>query len=256
MTKEQKISLFREVLEKFETEEIKEYCKDMIGLIPDDCLILPSSTSMKYHNAKQCQIFGNTYHIIIVAEICNYLLGLEHNKLAFSKEKQRDCMRVGAILHDAIKLGFNGSQYSLFNHPELAAEWIKTTVVPNDIKDELKNYIAGLVASHSGEWNTSNRSKQVLKKPETPEQKFIHECDYLGSRANIDMSYSKELENTIKELTDDLVDTYTLSYGKYKGETVSDVFYNNEGYFEYFESKEGLKEPVKTIIERLRKSYK
>ena len=34
MTKEQKISIFKEVLEKFETEEIRLYCEDMIGLIP------------------------------------------------------------------------------------------------------------------------------------------------------------------------------------------------------------------------------
>ena len=167
MTKEQKISIFKEVLEKFETEEIRLYCEDMIGLIPDDSLVLPSSTSLKYHNPKQCQIFGNAYHLVMVAEVCNYLLGLEHNINKFPKPKQRDCIRTASITHDAVKLGWNGSQYSLFQHPLLAADWVKETVVEHDIRPELKDYIAKMCASHSGQWNTSNRSKEILPKPET-----------------------------------------------------------------------------------------
>ena len=251
MTKEQKISIFKEVLEKFETEEIRLYCEDMIGLIPDDSLVLPSSTSLKYHSPKQCEIWGNAYHLVMVGEVCNYLLGLEHNINKFPRPKQRDCIRTASILHDAVKLGWNGSQYSLFNHPILAADWIKETVVEHDIKQALKDYIAGCVASHSGQWNTSNRSKEILPKPETEEQMLIHTADYLSSRANIDMTYSEEFENTIKELTEDLVSTYKFSFGKHKGETVKYVYDNHIDYLRWMHENNKITEPIKTIVENL-----
>ena len=251
MTKEQKVSIFKEVLEKFETEEIRLYCEDMIGLIPDDSLVLPSSTSLKYHNATQCKIWGNAYHLVMVGEVCNYLLGLEHNMNKFSRPKQRDCIRTAAILHDAVKLGWNGSQYSLFTHPVLAADWIKETVVEHDIKQALKDYTAGLCASHSGEWNTSNRSKEVLPKPETPEQELIHMCDYMSSRANIDMNYSEEFEENIKKLTEDLIDTYAFSFGKHKGDTVKYVYDNHRDYLAWLHDNDKLREPIKTIVENL-----
>lgn len=251
MTREQKISIFKEVLEKFETEEIRLYCEDMIGLIPDDSLVLPSSTSLKYHNATQCRLWGNAYHLVMVAEVCNYFLGLEHNINKFPKEKQRDCIRAASILHDAIKLGFNGSQYSLFTHPVIAADWIKETVVEHDIKQALKDYIGGLCASHSGQWNTSNRSKEVLPKPETEEQMLIHMCDYISSRNNIDMTYSEEFEENIKKLTEDLVHTYEFSFGKHKGSTVKYVYDNHPDYLQWLYEADKLKEPMITIVKML-----
>ena len=251
LTKEQKVSIFKEVLEKFETEEIRLYCEDMIGLIPDDSLVLPSSTSLKYHNAKQCSLWGNAYHIVMTVEVCNYFLGLEHNMNKFPRPKQRDCIRTGMALHDAIKLGWNGSQYSLFNHSILAADWIKETKVEHDIRQELKDYIAGLVASHGGEWNTSNRSKEILPKPETPEQELIHQCDYISSRSNIDMSYSEEFEENIQKLTENLVHTYQFSFGKHKGETVKYVYDNHLDYLRWLHENDKLKEPIKTIVEKL-----
>ena len=252
MTKEQKISIFKEVLEKFETEEIKLYCEDMIGLIPDDSLVLPSSTSLKYHNSTQVKLFGNAYHLVMVAEICNYLLGLEHNINKFPKPKQRDCIRTSSILHDAVKLGFNGSQHSLFQHPILAADWVKETVVEHDIRPELKDYISKMCASHSGQWNTSNRSKDVLPKPETEEQMLIHQCDFLSSRSNIDMMYSEEFEENIKKLTEDLVNTYTFSYGKHKGETVKYVYDNHLSYLRWMVENDKITEPVRTILKMLK----
>lgn len=46
-----KVKVFEELLTKLETEEIKNYCEDMINDIPDYIFMIPSSTSLKYHNA-------------------------------------------------------------------------------------------------------------------------------------------------------------------------------------------------------------
>lgn len=49
-----KVLVFETLLNKFETEEMKDYCTDMIKEIPDYIFTIPSSTSFKYHNKTQC----------------------------------------------------------------------------------------------------------------------------------------------------------------------------------------------------------
>ena len=39
MTKEQKISLFKEALDKFETEEVKVFCSELIELIQEEAIV-------------------------------------------------------------------------------------------------------------------------------------------------------------------------------------------------------------------------
>ena len=251
MTKEQKLSLFKEALDKFETEEVKVFCSELIELMPENSIISSSSSTGKYHNAHQCKIFGNLYHTLMLCEIGNYLLELEHNQERFPSPTERDCIRLSLICHDSVKYGWNGAQYTQFNHPLLAAEFIKTAEVEHPIADEWREYCADLVSSHSGQWNTSSRSKTVLPKPETDAQKLVHECDYLSSRNNIDMIYSEELEYTISEIIKDIVDTYEFDFGKYKGQTVKTVFDSNPDYFSWMEDNGGLREPYKTIREKL-----
>lgn len=83
-----KIKVFENLLNKFETEEIKNYCTDMIKEIPDYIFTIPSSTSFKYHNKTQCQPHGQIFHILMFAEIMNYILGLEYVKEKQMKDKE------------------------------------------------------------------------------------------------------------------------------------------------------------------------
>ena len=191
-----KIKVFENLLNKFETEEIKSYCTDMIKEIPDYIFTIPSSTSFKYHNKTQCQPHGQIFHILMFAEVMNYILGLEYVKEK-THERQRDCLRCTPIFHDAIKCGLNGSRYTVHEHPLLAGEWVRNTNVEHDIDTETKAYIARLCESHSGEWTSTKRSKTVLPKPENDEQFFVHMCDYLASRSNLDMIYSDEVISTL-----------------------------------------------------------
>lgn len=167
-----KVKVFEELLNKFETDEIREYCTDMIKEIPDYIFTIPSSTSFKYHNKTQCQPHGQIFHILMFAEVMNYVLGLEYVKEK-TNERQRDCLRCTPIFHDAIKCGLNGSQYTVHEHPMLAGEWVRNTSVEHDVDADTKAYIARLCESHSGEWTSTKRSKTVLPKPENDEQFFV-----------------------------------------------------------------------------------
>lgn len=120
-----KRKVFECLLNQFETDEMRNYCADMIEKIPDYIFTIPSSTSFKYHNKTQCQPHGQIYHILMFAEIMNYVLGLEYVQGKIDARK-RDCMRCTPIFHDAIKCGTSGSQYTVHEHPMLAGEWVKT----------------------------------------------------------------------------------------------------------------------------------
>lgn len=175
-----KQNIFREYLDTFETEEMKRYCRDMIGEIPEYIFSIPSSTSFKYHNKTQCKPHGQILHMMMFSEIMNYILGLEYIQIKFPHPKHRDCFRCTPIFHDAIKCGLEGSKYTVHEHPMLASKWIKETTVEHDIDIETKGYIARLCESHSGQWRENHRSNVKLPGLENDEQFLVHLCDYLS----------------------------------------------------------------------------
>lgn len=249
-----KVKVFKELLNKFETDEIREYCADMIKEIPDYIFTIPSSTSFKYHNKTQCQPHGQIFHILMFAEVMNYVLGLEYVKEK-TNERQRDCLRCTPIFHDALKCGLNGSQYTVHEHPMLAGEWVRNTSVEHDVDADTKTYIARLCESHSGEWTSTKRSKTVLPKPENDEQFFVHMCDYLASRSNLDMTYSDDVISTLDDVDipkEELpnINFYVITFGKYSGKTLSEISEIDSGYISWAK-KNITTEPVRSLLKQL-----
>lgn len=253
MDREYKRKVFSILAEKFETDEIKNYFLDMCEEIPDYIFTMPSSTSGKYHNAKQCERFGQLYHIFMFASILEHLLRLEHIKKFASTPEIRDCMRCVPTFHDAIKCGLNGSRYTVQNHPMLAHDWVLNTEVGNDIDKKKKGFVAKMCASHSGEWNTNKKGEEIMPKPKTEYEKLIHVCDILASRPDIDYIIPKELleilgEDTGEDLPD--IDEYILPFGKHKGQTLRSVLAEDPGWIEWAK-KEIKQEPLKTLLKSL-----
>lgn len=250
-----KIKVFESLLNNFETEEIRNYCSDMIYEIPDYIFTIPSSTSYKYHNKTQCQPHGQIFHILMFGEIMNYVLGLDYVKERLSEPRKRDCLRCTPIFHDAIKCGLNGSQYTVHEHPMLAGEWIRNTKVKNDIDDETKNYIARLCESHSGQWTKTNRSSIVLPKPETDEQFLVHLCDYLSSRSNIDMTYAEDIYTALGDMEAPKtelpkLDEYIIRFGKYSGKTLPEIAKIDSAYISWLK-RNITNEPIRTLLNQI-----
>ena len=248
-----KTAIFKELLDKFETEEMRLYCEDMIEHIPDYIFTMPSSTSGKFHNATQCKPHGQIYHIIMFGTIMNYRLALKCNMNKFSDPKHRDAMRCIPMFHDAIKCGLNGSTYTVHDHPMLAGTWVRETKVEHDIDSSLKEIIARMCERHSGEWTSSKRSSVVLPEPETDSEIFVHECDILSSRADIDMQPSDYLKNILgEELAQSLPDVneYIINFGKHSGSKLVDLFKEHRDYCRWL--KENVyKEPLQSLIKQL-----
>ena len=147
----------------------KAYFNDMVGEIPDYIFTMPSSTSGKYHNATQCEKFGQVYHEYMFSSVLNHRLRLKGNREKYNTPEIRDCMRCVPVFHDAIKCGWNGSLHTVHEHPMLAAEWVRNTKVENDIPNEYKEMIADMCEAHSGEWHKAQAhalARHHLRKPD------------------------------------------------------------------------------------------
>lgn len=246
-----KKAVFKELLDKFETDEMRLYCEDMIENIPDYIFTMPSSTTGKWHNATQCQPHGQIYHIIMFGQIANYRLGLKYNKeKKFPNPRVRDAIRCTAIFHDAWKCNDGKTTFAVHEHPLIAAEWVLNMKVEHDIDEEMKIFISKLCASHSGEWTTAKRgSKVILPEPQTEAEIFVHECDYLASRADIDMQPSDYLKSVFREENVVLhsLDDYVLNFGRHKGEKLIDVFKTDHSYCIWLKENSYQKEIVDMI---------
>lgn len=250
-----KSEIFKDVLDAFEVEEMKLFCIDLLENRDEINYSIPSSTSYKYHNKTQCQPGGQILHELMVATMMNYLLGLEFIQNSIKHPRQRDCMRIAAIMHDCMKT--NGGQYTVHEHPMLGSKFVEECEVEHPIKPELRKYIGRLIQSHSGQWVDSKRSSLVLPKPETTEQFFVHLCDYFSSRANIDMIYTPEVLALVNENLPEAEkpdpDTWTFTFGKYKGLTFNDILKEDKQYLLWLRDKSSMdiREPLASFLKTI-----
>lgn len=253
MTKEQKQKIFEPISRNFETDEFCAYFMDMVAEIPDYVFTMPSSTSGKFHNKTQCQTYGQIYHVYMFDSILNHRLRLKINKELYSTPEERDAMRCVPVFHDAVKCGWNGSQYTVQDHPLLASRWVMETQTEHKVPDEYKKMIADMCEAHSGEWNKNRSGQAIMSEPRNAREFFIHECDILASRADLDYIIPDELKELLEgnaeiQLPD--INTYVLPFGKYRGETLAHVKEVDSGYIAW--AKENInKEPVKSLLKQL-----
>ena len=253
MTKEDRQKVFEPLSRNFETDLFKNYYMDMVAEISDYIFTMPSSTSGKFHNAKQCETYGQIYHIYMFDSILNHRLRLKLNKELYPTPEERDAMRCVPAFHDAVKCGWNGSKYTVQDHPVLAHQWVLSTKVDHDIPEEYKNMIADMCLTHSGEWNKSRSGKIIMPEPRNSREFFIHECDILASRADLDYIIPDELKTILGDsVKPDIPDinTYVISFGKHSVKTLLQIAETDPGYIAW--AKENItREPVKTLLTQI-----
>lgn len=258
MTNEQKVAVFQPLLDKFETEEMRLYCSDMIKQIPEYIFFMPSSTSGKFHNATQCKPHGQIYHILMFAEILNYLLDLKCNQEKFKSPQQRDAMRCAPIFHDALKCGAEDGSFTVHDHPMLAGTWVRETKVEHDVDDKVKEAIARMCERHSGEWTTSKKSKIILPEPENEMERMIHMCDILSSRNNIDMQPPEYLQDIFED-TKEIVEfdkEYAINFGRHKGKKLLDVYKEDADYLRWCEENLAQRRDLIAMIQAMKEWLK
>lgn len=100
------------------------------------------------------------------------------------------------MLHDGIKSGFEKSEYTKFEHPLLAAEFVENHMDDIALSDEEIEFVCDCIKTHMGPWTKDYRGNEVLEKPHTKYQNFVHMCDYLASRKFLEVEFD-ENNNTL-----------------------------------------------------------
>ncbi len=244
MTNEEKIALFEKEIAYIEIEDIKEFFKKAISIVPDYFFEVPAASSGKFHSVLECGFGGLVYHTRSVAKVANYLVNLQQYKSKLN-EVERDCVICAALLHDCLKHDWeNKTGFSVHQHPVLAAEFVKADERLNEIvSDEIRTIIGDAVASHSGEWTTSKRSKVILPSPQTLVQELVHLSDYIASRGDIHILF--EGEDNKPKLPD--INEFRLNFGKHSGKTIPEIAVADRGWLVW--AKDNLtREPLLTMI--------
>ena len=175
--------------EEYFLEEISYIKKDkimksliyMINKLPDYFFIVPASSTGKYHPMYAIGEGGLLRHTKAAVRIAYELLNDPAIGDKYTSDEQ-DLMLMGLLLHDGLKLGKEESKYTKFDHPILMANYIEEEKDNLELTDSERKLVMDVIKTHMGPWTTDYDGNEVLEKPKTKYQNFVHMCDYLASR--------------------------------------------------------------------------
>lgn len=191
-----KVSNFTKEINYIKDENLKKDLKKLISLLPDYFFEVQASSTGKYHPEFALGDGGLVRHTKVAVRFAYELL--ENNTVGCKfTDRDKDLIIMALLLHDGLKHGEEHNKYSKFEHPLLVSKFImenkdKLSMEIDDIRK-----LCSMIESHMGEWTYDNyNKKEVLPKPRTAEQRFVHMCDYLASRKFVDVKFNG---NNIKD---------------------------------------------------------
>lgn len=170
-------------------DDIRKFTETALDNLPQYFFECAASSTGKYHPQYALGFGGLVRHTKAAVRLANHLFQLEQTQNQFS-HREMDCIISALILHDGWKLGNDHSATTAHEHPQICADWVKENEIFSKLlPDNDRLMIAEGIASHMGRWNISMKSMIILEKPQTDVQKFIHMCDYLASRKDIEILF-------------------------------------------------------------------
>ena len=250
--------IFDEILATIENDDIRDFATKCIDKIDPWFWIAPAASSGRHHPQTSLGEGGLARHTLSVVRFLNYILEVESIQSQFTS-RERDLMRVAAMLHDCKKSGnqedYEENKQTKFEHPLLAADFVRSMGILNPEELEL---CASIIETHMGQFNTSKKSSIVLPKPNNKYQILVHVCDYISSRKDVevrtdkipeykDSDIMKRMPTSTEVILPD-INTWKFDFGKYKGHTIPQVMGLDPGYIHW--AKENMeREPAKSLLQ-------
>lgn len=182
-----KIENFIVELSYIKDEKVRDSLEIMINKIPDYFFTIAASSTGKYHPKYATGDGGLLRHTKAAVRMAEELFGIYK-----FPDYTKDLIIMALVLHDSLKKGMVEEKYVRFDHPLLAADFVRNNAAELKISKEDVEFVADAISSHMGRFNTSDYSDVILPLPKTPEQKFVHMCDYLASRKVIKIDFDSE----------------------------------------------------------------
>ena len=91
-------------------------------------------------------------------------------------------MLIALLFHDGFKRGVKEEKYTRFDHPLIAAKVVLDNYNEVGLSLDDATFISEAIKTHMGNFTVDYNGNEVLEKPHTKYQNFVHMCDYLASR--------------------------------------------------------------------------
>ncbi|MGN1341184.1 MAG: hypothetical protein ACI4WS_12900 [Oscillospiraceae bacterium] len=235
-----KAKVFEKELRCIVDEHIRDATRKIVCELPDYFFTTAASSTGKYHPTYALDSGGLVRHTKAAVKICADLLTLEYNQNRFTQE-QRDLMCAALILHDGMKHGLEGSKYTVADHPVVMSEYIKDNHAEDFTQEQLDMLIQA-ISSHMGQWNTEYKSgKEIMPKPATEMQYFVHLCDYLASRKWLEVDFGEDYYKPENYEEDELNSIINEIVSVCKAQIQNGV--NREFLYETIERISGVRNP-------------
>lgn len=180
--------MFKKQLNYIKNNNYKSNIEILLDLIPEYFFNIPASSTGKYHPAFSLGEGGLVRHTKVAIEFASQILSLESFNDIFTPD-EKDLMICALILHDNFKSGVEKQEYTVSDHPLLASNFLKENKDRTTFSLKEIDFLVDIISSHMGEWNTNYKKEEILPKPKTKYEIFVHVCDYLSSRKFLDIKF-------------------------------------------------------------------
>ena len=173
--------LFLDELGYIKDDNYQEALLNIINLLPEYWLEEPASSTGKYHPEYALGKGGLLRHSKAAMRIGYELLS---NPCIGDKytDREKDLILMSLLVHDGLKLGIPQEKYTRFDHPILMGKFILDNKDKIGLSEEDATFMNDVIKTHMGPWTTDYDGNEVLEKPKTKYQNFVHMCDFLASR--------------------------------------------------------------------------
>lgn len=211
---EDKVLIFKQFLDSFETEDMRNYCEDLLKLAPMNFWCWATNTY-------DCP-GGLVMQTLVGCEICNCYLELEECKQIYNKARMRDSIRVAACFRCINK-----------------TEWITGNKVAHDIKQGIKDYIADIIDNF--------RSCKDVAYDKDPKG-LICFCNYLSNKVPIAPQVKEKIEKIAIPDPDNFFFDEKSLYPRWNFWLVYQM--DKDYLYELKANCDTLQEPLRTYLEK------
>lgn len=192
----EKLEVLKEEINYINNPKIKESLCYMIEKLPDYFFTIAAASTGKYHPEYAQGEGGLLRHSKAAVRIGYELLSDPVIGDKYTSD-EKDLMLMGLLIHDGLKLGHEKEKYTRFDHPILMADFIEKEKEHLSLTNEERKLVCDVIKTHMGPWTTDYNGNEVLEKPKTKYQNFVHMCDYLASRKCILVPFDKDNNITV-----------------------------------------------------------
>ncbi len=185
-----RLEMFIEELEYIKDESYKKALLNIINMLPEYFFHEAASSSGKYHPEYALGEGGLLRHSKAAMRI-GYELLVNPSIGDKYTNREKDLMLMSLLVHDGLKRGINAERHTRFDHPILMADFIVDNYKEIGLDKEDAKFMGDVIKTHMGPWTTDYNGNEILEKPKTKYQSFVHMCDYLASRKCLQVPFDK-----------------------------------------------------------------